>query len=372
MKWARRHPFAALASLALAGLALCVPLMPFAVVEEVRTTIKSQNAFSAVAQAGAVMNELRAVALRVDTMSRDPAITALVRHLDLSNAPAVLEAYGQDFDSVSVFSADGTHSARWPRPPDPKFGPNCDFHDYFRCSVALVEELAQRPGGRQAASDLPVCVSRPHRSLWDGELKLGVSAPLYERGVFVGVVEGSIKARDKFGAVKMDCGRGECWTALLGARDRDRPKDPLPRRLTILAQPGLPLGVQRLLPRPTTQRICDAIGCDPLRIAQFEPKWNAEPLILEDYVDPLSNTRAIAAVAAVGGTGLSVLVATPNSAEAALTERMADAIERYLWMPLIGALLLWDALMSGPGLRAWVFRGRRAATRKERVDDVRS
>jgi serine/threonine protein kinase len=370
IKWARRNRISSLACLALALLALCVPFMPFAVVEEVRTTIKNQNAFSAVAQAGAVMNELRAVALRVDTMSRDPTIVALVRHQNLATTPAVLAAYGRDFDSASVFSADGTHSARWPRPPDPKVSPNCAFRDYFRCSVRVMQELAKRSRSRQVGSNLPVCVSRPHRSLWDGELKLGVSAPLFERGVFVGVVEGSIKARHRFGAVRMDCGRGECWTALLGARDRDRPEDPLPRTLTILAQPGLSQGEQRLLRQPTTRRICDSIGCEPLPIAQFEPKSNAEPLLLDDYVDPLSNTHAITAVAPVGGTGLSVLVATPKSAEAAARERMAGAIKRYLWIPFGSALLLWGALMSGPGVRAWLSRQRRCAPRNDRVRDV--
>jgi hypothetical protein len=53
--------------------------------------------------------------------------------------------------------------------------------------------------------------------------------------------------------------------------------------------------------------------------------------MLDDYEDPVSHTRSMAAFAPVGGTGLIVVVAMPKNALDAITQRMTDQIKAFLW-----------------------------------------
>ena len=89
----------------------------------------------------------------------------------------------------------------------------------------------------------------------------------------------------------------------------------------------------------------------------FSLPSRAQTLILDDYEDPVAHTRSIAALAPVGGTGLVVLVATPDSAADALTRRMIDRMKGFLWIPIIPGLLLLVALGWAPALA--YLRGRR-------------
>jgi len=68
--------------------------------------------------------------------------------------------------------------------------------------------------------------------------------------------------------------------------------------------------------------------------------------VLDDYRDPVSARRSIAAAAQVGGTGLVVLVATPDSAAAALTRRMLDRMKAFLWIPIVPGLALLTLLFA--------------------------
>ena len=54
----------------------------------------------------------------------------------------------------------------------------------------------------------------------------------------------------------------------------------------------------------------------------------------------MSARRSIAATAPVGGTGLVVRVATPDSAADALTRRMLDRMKAFLWIPIAPGLVL--------------------------------
>ena len=69
----------------------------------------------------------------------------------------------------------------------------------------------------------------------------------------------------------------------------------------------------------------------------------------------------LAATAAVGGTGLIVLVATPDSVADALTRRMIGRVKEFLWIPFVPGGLLFAGLIVFPALLTRL-RRRRAAT----------
>jgi hypothetical protein len=195
-----------------------------------------------------------------------------------------------------------------------------------------------------------VCVAKAHRSGLDGKIKLGLSAPLVVDGRLVGVVEASTMARDRFGALQMNCGRGDCFTALLGPRDRDAPGRALPTALSILAQRGVAVGAEKRLPVEISQKICSKVDCEPDRLHPFLP-GRAEPFEIDPYVDPVSSARTLAVVAPVGRTGLSVLIATPDSATGAQLHRIAWVALRGLWVPCLIGLFSWVLLLFAPNPR---------------------
>jgi hypothetical protein len=86
-------------------------------------------------------------------------------------------------------------------------------------------------------------------------------------------------------------------------------------------------------------------------------------LIIDDYLDPISRARSMAALAPVGGTGLIVVVATPNNALDAITKRMVDRIESFLWVPILLGLALLAAVIVLPMLGARVGAQARKAVR---------
>jgi hypothetical protein len=182
---------------------------------------------------------------------------------------------------------------------------------------------------------------------------LGFSAPLFdEANQFVGVLCAAVKARATFGAVQMNCsGNGDCMTALLGPRDRDRAEQPLPDSISVLAAPGLADGEEKYLDAPLGRRLCARLGCAPSDRGQFDMRPRAAPLVIDDYRDPISHVTAIAAFAPVGRTGLIVLVATPASAVRALTDQMTGHVKAFLWAPLLLGCLLFGLLMWFPSAR---------------------
>jgi hypothetical protein len=281
-------------------------------------------------------------------MARDPNVLSLLEHGGIQREALPLAAHVAGFDSVNLFSADGTHQARWPVGPQDAVI-NVKHADHFACAESLGRELLTRPRS-DADATLPVCVARAHRSRLDGKVKLGLSAPLLVAGRLVGVVEGSTMARDSFGALQMSCGPGDCFTALLGPRDRDAPGDPRPEALSILAQRDLQVGGEQRLPVELSRQICATVGCapDPLQPFGSNP---AAPLEIELYRDPLSGASSVAVVAPVARTGLSVLIATPYSAADAKLADIARGAFRRAWVPPLGALALWFLLLFAPNPR---------------------
>jgi hypothetical protein len=330
IKWVRSHWMAVVAAVEIVVLLACLPFIMDGTVAELRSNSRQQNEFSARAQARAVLGELTGLQLRVRAMAADPHVRALLEHADISTRSPALEVHAVGFDSVSVFAADGEHRARSPV-GSLQLRQNCAFKDYFQCA----KRIAESRGADQAAE----CVARAHRSWLDAKVKLGVAAPLVdEEGKFVGVVMASTKARERFGAIQMNCGAAQCWTALLGPRDRESPDAPFPDQLSILAQDGLLEGASIFLGAETSNEICENVGCVPRFDQPFDPRAAGSSVVLDPYVDPITGAKAIGVVTPVGGTGLSVLVATPDAAADALARRVRDSYRIALWPLALGLL----------------------------------
>lgn len=352
-KWVRRHRFATAGGIQVVLLLLYVALTPASVLPEVRALIRSQNESEAGPQAGAVMNELRAIAARIEAMAVHRDIRALVKHTNVYASAPILGERGVGFDNLSVFELHGKLCARFPRPTKSYASLDFSFRDYFR----TLEQLE----GRSPGAPPKAYVSRAFLSPTDGRLHIGFSAPLFDDDDKpVGVLLGTMLARATFGAIQMSCtAYTGCLTALLGARDRDGPNETLPEVLNVVAEPGLENGQDSLVDAATSRKLCAALGCTPQPPGQQIPLRSlARSLVIDGLEDPVSHVRSIAATAAVGGTGLIVLVATPDSVAEAVTRRMIDRVKKFLWIPLAPGLLLFISLIVVPTVAARLARRR--------------
>jgi len=70
--------------------------------------------------------------------------------------------------------------------------------------------------------------------------------------------------------------------------------------------------------------------------------------VLEDYEDPITRVRSMAALMPVGGTGLIVVVSTPDNALATISERMTDRVKQLLWLQVALGCGLLIAAVGGP------------------------
>jgi hypothetical protein len=331
---------------------------------EVRSVLRPHNRFTAKAQARAVVSELYSMALRVHAMARDPAVLSLLEHPNIGVDAHPLAPHVAGFDSVNVFALDGSHRARWPAAA-PELALNVESTDLFRCALRMAEERQQRAGEMQAPA-LEVCIAKAHRSHLDGKVKLGLSAPLFDGDRLVGVAEASTMARDRFGALQMSCGPGDCFTALLGPRDRDLSAGNGPAGLSILAQQGVGLGQEVPLPSAVSREICDRLECEPHPTRPFDPELS-EPFELDPYVDPVSSARTLAVLAPVARTGLSVLIATPHSATDAQLAGIARVAARGAWLPALFGFVAWLLLLLAPNPR-WPWAASRIPPRKIGVE----
>lgn len=352
LKLMRAHVLASLAAVELCMLLLYLPLMPISVLREVKSTVREQLEYSARAQAGAVMNELRALARRVEQLALEPDVQRMLAHPDVYRVPPELVAHTSGgLDGLSVFTAQGVLRARFPEPSVPHPTLDFGFRDYIQGQLRIAQYK-----GRD------VYVARPFHSTGDDELMLGLSTPFYDaRSHHIGALAGRVRVRATFGAVQMNCG-GErlCMTALLGSRDRDH-DDPPPDVRTaardssiyVLASPGLADGQELKIEEPLATTI-RKLPYTPAARDQFAPSTHPL-LVLDDYEDPVSHARSMAVLAPVGGTGLIVVVATPHDALAVISGRMTDGMKRYLWVPLVIGLLLLAGLVAWPALaeRPW-------------------
>jgi hypothetical protein len=256
---------------------------------------------------------------------------------------------------VFLYSPQGDFAARAPLPRLVDDDANYLFRDYHRCARTLGQQLVS--GGVRSGVGLPVCVSRVFRSTVDDHLKVSLGAPLIDGGQVIGVITGSIQARDRFGGLEMRCGPGQCMTALLGPRDRDAAPSSLPDTLVVLAHPSLkqpwanptdPADERRLDPA-SVKRICRELRCEADPFNPFADPEHA-PIIVDDLQEPVTRQHSVVALAPIGRTGLIVMVATPDAAVEELRSALRWTAWLSLWMPPLGGLSLFACVLLGPRL----------------------
>ena len=352
LRWTHQHKlFAAL--LVSAGCLLAGFLfMLDALLGDVRKWISEQNQFVAKAQAVAVRNQLQVDAASMEKMALDPEIPPLMTWHDLSRSPPALVRHQGRFDNVFLFSIDGDFQARSPLPERYMETDNFHFRDYHRCARELGALLLERNAPITA---MPVCVSRVFRSSTDARLKFSLAAPLIENGKLVGVATGSIQARDRFASIEMRCGPGQCTTALIGPRDRDDEKSPVPNTLVVFAHPSLkkqwinPMDSkdERRLDPATVERVCHDLRCEADLTNPFGEPEHA-PVVLDALKEPVTEQRSVVALAPVGRTGLIVMVATPDTALEEIKLGLRWRAWMYVWIPLLSGIALLGGVLTGP------------------------
>ncbi len=336
-KWVRRHQLLALAGVLLGLFLLYLPVVPFLVLEQSRSVLIEQSSNAALYQAGAVMNELRALGERMQRIAADEDVQRLVERPELAPVPVMLSRHvGRGFENLVVYSADGVMRGRLRKSENLPPGFSFAFRDYFQGAMRLGRE-----GVRQ------VYVARSVRSKSSHQMAMDLALPLFGKtGEFVGFLSGSQQLSSTFGAVQMNCaGGGNCMTELLGPCDRDMPDVPVPTTIRVLAAPGLEPGAEIAWDLSLGRTICARLGCTPAPRDQFQARVGIRPLVA-DYVDPVSHIASIGAFAPVGGTGLVVVVATPHSAVRELTDRMLRKSRAYLGAPILVGVALLGALLA--------------------------
>ncbi len=336
-KWVRRHQLLALAGVLLGLFLLYLPVVPFLVLEQSRSVLIEQSSNAALYQAGAVMNELRALGERLQRIADEEEVLHLVENPDLDTVPPALARHaGRDFENLVVFSADGVLRARMRKAENLPPGFSYAFRDYFQGAMRLGRE-----GVRQ------VYVARSLRSKSSAQMALDLALPMFGKtGEFIGFLSGSQQLSSTFGAVQMNCaGGGNCMTELLGPRDHDAADVPVPTTIRVVAAPGLEPGAEIAWDLDLGRTICARLGCTPAPRDQFQARTGIRPVVA-DYVDPVSHIASIGAFAPVGGTGLVVVVATPRSAVRELTDRMLKKARSYLGAPMLLGVVLLGALLA--------------------------
>lgn len=353
VRWAHRHRLLAGMFVTGAFLLVALPFFLSSLFTDAREWIREQNRFAAGAQALAVRNQLEADARTIVRAAEDEHVRRLVGWGDQEVEPPGLAQYQARFDQLFVFDALG-----WLRVVVPRRAPkNVDhpyaFRDYHRCATEL--------GARVLAGSHPenaVCVSRVIRSTQDKTLNFCLAVPIIENERMTGVLTGATKARDRFGALEMRCGPGQCMTALLGPRDRDDPDAPLPDTLVVLAHPSLKQPLfnptdprdERHVDAASVKRICDSLRCSADLQAPFGAP-EAAPILLEGFVEPVTHQRSVAALAPVGRTGLIVMVATPDTAFDDIKATLKRRVWLFVGLPVLFAMSLCAGVLYGPGLR---------------------
>jgi hypothetical protein len=345
VRWAQRQKLVAGLLVSAACLLAALPFMLDSVLVEARSWLRQQNQFAARAQALAVRNQLQVDAASLESAALDMDVHALFGSRNRSAAPPAMLRHQASFDSLFLFSPQGFFVARTPLPQPFDDAVSYSFRDYHRCAIAL--------GGQPAAP--PVCVSRVFRSSVDDNLKVSLGAPLLREGNVVGVITGSIQARDRFGGLEMRCGPGQCMTAVLGPRDRDGAGSALPRTLVVLAHPSLKLPWvnptdpkdERRLSAAAVERICRELRCEADPTQPFADPEHA-PIIVDDLEEPVTRQRSVVALAPIGRTGLIVMVATPDAAVEELRSALRWSAWLFLWLPPLLGLSLLACMLVGP------------------------
>jgi hypothetical protein len=341
-KWFSRHRVLAAAALALGLFLVYVPFVPFLMRTETTQLVLERNQNAALFQAGAILNELRALGEEVHRLSTDPEVIALVNHKHvLLPAPPLLRAVSPGVDNILVLDEVGEFRARAPTPTALPDRMNYEFRDYFQGAVRLGE-----------LSPSESYVARAKRSRVTQLVEHDVSAPLMLAGAVVGSISVARQVKDSFGDVTMACtGAPACHTLLLGPRDHDLPEEPLPDTIHVIAAHGLKRGEELALRRELSQMICNKLGCVP---AQSNVYAGGGRSFADVFRDPLTGDESLGGFASIGRTGMVVGVVTPLHSVDALPLKLLKTAAQGLGLPLGAAAVTMLVLH-------WFLRFRRRA-----------
>ncbi|HEY3498640.1 MAG TPA: protein kinase [Polyangiaceae bacterium] len=273
------------------------------------------NAYIANAQAGAALFQFREYADQLERTARDPEVIAAAgRSRLLLDPPLSMKRFSEQLDSVFLVTGGeprapetpgGRVIAQWPLPPVDIWDRTYLFRDYFRGAEQLGEK-------GQSGTYL----ARAIRSERDGELKFGVSTPLYQDGKFAGALVAIVAANSAFGRLRMkDENESGRITVLIGPRDVERgqaPEPGEPKHFVYLIHDGIRRGEEIRAPEISALRAAYREAAPPGR--QFVLSTKA-PHTDANYRDPVRGYEGpwYAAFAPVGATGYVMLVQSRKS-----------------------------------------------------------
>ncbi len=135
------------------------------------------------------------MSLRVHALARDPAVLSLLEHPNIGvEARPLGDLHVAGFDSVNVFAIDGSYRAALAR-CGAGAGPGTSRARTCSLRPSAWPSSADNEQSELHAPGLEVCVAKLIRSHLDGQVKLGLSAPLFDGERLVGVAEASTMAR---------------------------------------------------------------------------------------------------------------------------------------------------------------------------------
>lgn len=375
--WMSRHPLLAAGALLGAVLLLVADWRTLMSVRAEQAELEAAtlhgNAALATAQARAVLALFERYANEVTRAGADPEVRDFIQKGEIGLRVPILKKVferARSFDSVAVFTADGRILARYPEPAPGFLGREYRFRDYYRCVEQLARNAEHVPALR---AEPEVCVSPAYR----GESSMGterdvvqnqgvqftLATPVYaESGAFIGFVALNKHAKNTLDEIEMgDAFQSGQITALFGLRgvDRDSPPEErlLPKKLTVVAHPGLFNTEERALDPALSRKLIGHFGEEAAPGLQLRPQ-RVRPWEEAEYVDPVTGGRWLAGFAPVGVTGFVVAVATPREKALGASERHIDALQRYaillnLGFLLLGGVALYASLRNvGPGTRS--------------------
>jgi len=339
-------------------------LIQFSAKERAIETTAEHNKVLAAAHARIVLNLLKDYAERLQRMSGDPALQAIllryVRAEKVTFPSEALAKYARDLNVDVLFfeNTDGFLRGRSKEPSDPRIiERSYTFRDYFKCARE-----------RHLIGSHTACLSRVYAGDPRGngyELKYSLSIPVYDvNGIWIGILGAqrniALNTVDIITATRVT---RDQRVSLLGPTDtlpahlmhrrnggcvRLQPPGAIPKSgveeyqsarsdLVVLHQKGLATNQLCRLSRLNSELQSEFIrDLDPDR--QFEHR-NVEPARHDNYVDPATGTLGIASSAPVGSTGYGIVVYTPKE----LIYQEEDYLTRGLktLKYIFGVAVLW-------------------------------
>jgi hypothetical protein len=332
--------------------------------DELERAVLHSNAALAVSQARAILALFEKDTEQTARAALDPALLELAQRREPQHLTPELEErfkLARNFDSIAVFSTDGTMLARYPKVDEPDYlGRKFAFRRYFLCVSDLMKKRVVRATGSEVREP-EVCISPAYRGEGSKRIEFTHVAPIRDAaGAAVGFVILNKHAAARLGEIDIaDSYRSGQTTAVIGQRDIDRPRRDQDaeamraearKKLTVVAHPHL-LGTDEHALDPTlSKHLLEVYGDSSVPGRQLEPA-NLPPWEDATYVDPVTRDPRLAGFAPVGKTGFVVVVSTPKAEALRASTQHVGSLVLYagllnLGFVVLGAVALWITLRS--------------------------